>query len=269
MNMNRSFHFLPADNTKFLEKSKGIDADILIYDLEDAVAETNKNLARKNISNLNLNSNHIFIRINSFNSKHIEEDLKLVKTLPSEIGIVLPKTQSITNITDVIKQLNRNIKIITLIENITALTTCNQFLSHPMIFAAGLGVEDLLTNLPYKNDNLNVLIDSLRFELIKYSWTNKILPIDIISTETKDISNFQSDCLKSRSMGFTAKFSIHPNQLNTINNTFCPNSEELEWANTITAHSRDENSGYKIHEDGILTTPPKIKKALNILKYEE
>lgn len=267
--MNRSFHFIPADNHKFLKKSKGINADILIYDLEDAVSNTNKSLARDNISNLNPQTDNAFIRVNSFDSNWIEEDLKLIKNLSNKVGVVLPKTQSINDITSIKTRLEREVKVIPLIEDFISLAECVQILKHPMIFAAGLGVEDLLSSLPYTNDNLDLLIDNLRFELIKYSQACGIIPIDVISTETNNMKKFQSECLKSRSMGFTSKFSIHPNQLETINNTFSPNEEELKWANNILNHSRDENSGYKMHPDGILTTPPKIKKALNILQYEQ
>lgn len=267
--MNRSFHFVPADNKIFLEKSKGINSDILIYDLEDAVSSSNKSLARDNISNLNLHSNKVFIRINSFDSKWIEEDLKLIKNTSDEIGIVLPKTQRIDDIISIKKQIGREVKVISLIEDFTSLVECIQFLKHPMIFAAGLGVEDLLSTLPYKNSNLDSLIYNLRFELIKCARACGVVPIDIVSTETKDMKSFHSECLKSRSMGFTSKFSIHPNQIKSINDIFSPSKKELKWAENVLNHSRDENSGYKMHSDGILTTPPKIKKALNILYYEE
>ena len=267
--MSRSFHFIPADNNKFLEKAKGINTDILIYDLEDAVPNTNKNLARDNISKLNLQTNKAFIRINSFDSNWIEEDLKLVKSLSSEVGLVLPKTQSIEDIISIQRQLERETRVIPLIEDFASLAKCIEFLKHPMIFAAGLGVEDLLSHLPYSNDNLDLLIDNLRFDLIKYSNACGVMPIDLISTETEDMKSFQSECLKARYMGFTSKFSIHPNQLKTINNIFSPTKKEIEWAKNILDHSKDENSGYKMHSDGVLTTPPKIKKALNILQYEE
>lgn len=267
--MNRSFHFIPADNHKFLEKSKGINADVLIYDLEDAVSNTNKGLARDNISNLDIKVDNVFIRVNSFDSSWIEEDLKLIKTLSKYVGVVLPKTLSTDDFKSIKKQIGRDVKIIPLIEDFTSLTECLNILKHPSVFAAGLGVEDLLSSLPYTNDNLSLLIDNLRFELIKYSRACRVTPIDLISTETNNMKQFQSECLKSKSMGFTSKFSIHPNQVGIINDIFSPNKEELKWANNILNHSRDENSGYKMHPDGILTTPPKIKKALNILHYEK
>ncbi|MEX1192552.1 MAG: aldolase/citrate lyase family protein [Brumimicrobium sp.] len=267
--MNRSFHFIPADNNKFLEKSKGINADIHIYDLEDAVSNSNKKKARDNISNLAPHSESIFIRLNSVDSDWIEEDLKLIKDLSPKVGVILPKTQCLDNIEYILNKLDRKVRVIPLIEDFTALMDSVTFLKHPMIFAAGLGVEDLLSNLPYTNEHLDLLIDNLRFELIKCSRACGVLPIDLISTETKNMHQFESECLKSRSMGFTSKFSIHPNQLKTINHTFSPNKEELNWAKNILDHSSDENSGYKMHPDGILTTPPKIKKALNIIKYEQ
>lgn len=267
--MNRSLHFIPADNHKFLEKSKGINADVLIYDLEDAVSNTNKGLARDNISNLKINANNAFIRVNSFDSNWIEEDLKLIKTLSKNVGIILPKAQSVDDFISIKKQIGRDVKIIPLIEDFTSLSECLIILRHPLVFAAGLGVEDLLSSLPFTNDDLGLLIDNLRFELIKCSRACGVIPIDLISTETNNMKQFQSECIRSRSMGFTSKFSIHPNQVSIINDVFSPNKEELKWANNILNHSKDENSGYKMHPDGILTTPPKIKKALNILHYEE
>lgn len=266
--MNRSFHFIPADNNKFLEKSKGINSDILIYDLEDAVSDAQKSKARDNIQNINPLTNKIFVRINSFDSKWVEEDLQLIKSLSSNVGVVLPKTRSINDIISIKNKLGREVKVIPLLEDFSSLVNCMQILKYPMTYAAGLGVEDLLSSLPYSNDNLNLLINNLRFELIKCSRACDVTPIDIISTEIEDVKKFQNECINSRAMGFTSKFSIHPSQLSTINDIFSPNEEEIAWSKTILSHSSDENSGYKMHPDGVLTTPPKIKKALNILQYE-
>jgi citrate lyase subunit beta/citryl-CoA lyase len=267
--MHKSFHFIPADNQRFLARSKDLNADVLIYDLEDAVAAKNKSLARDNISKLSFNGQLNFIRVNGIDSDDFEEDIRLVKSLPEHLGVVLSKTESEDQINSLIKKLGRKTKIIPLIEDFRSLMDSKNWLNHPLIYAASLGVEDLLTDLPYTNDRLDLLIDQLRFELLKNSRAYGVFPIDVISTVTNDSAKFERECSHAKSMGFTAKFSIHPSQVNIINDTFTPAKEDVVWANNILSHSTAGDSGYIMHDDGILTTPPKVKKAKNILHYEK
>lgn len=267
--MNKSFHFIPADNQRFLARSKDLNADVLIYDLEDAVAAKNKSLARDNISKLSFLSELSFIRVNAFESDAFEEDIRLVKSLPEHLGVVLSKTESEDQINRLSLQLERKVKVIPLIEDFHSLLQSKNWLNNPSIYAAGLGAEDLLTELPYTNDRLDLLIDQLRFDLLKNTRACGVFPIDIISTATNNSEKFEKECLHAKSMGFTAKFSIHPNQVKIINDTFTPAKEDVMWANNILSHANTEESGYTMHDDGILTTPPKVKKAKNILRYEK
>jgi citrate lyase subunit beta/citryl-CoA lyase len=267
--MHNSFHFIPADNKNYLEKLNTVKADVIILDLEDSVSDKSKSIARENIDSYYNTKLEIYVRINELNSSHFEDDIHLIKNLPKNVGLIIPKLSSSIEINHFVKKIGREIKIIPLIESFMTLNNCDQFLNHKMIVAVGLGTEDMLVEVPYSNESLNLLTENVRIELLKKALAYNILPIDVISSNISDLIGFESDCTKARQMGYTAKFSIHPKQIDIINKVLSPNSKEIEWADTIVSHEPNENSGYIMHNDGVLTTPPKIKKAIKIKNYEK
>lgn len=269
--MNRSFHFIPADNESYISMLSELKADAFIFDLEDAVPAKNKKTARTNLAHFfsqYQRDKPFYIRINEAFSDDFYEDLKLLSSLPKKIGVVLPKTTGSKELELVQKKIVHPVNIIPLIEDFNSLINIEDIVKNPSVHFIGLGVEDMLTEIPYSNESLSPLIEQIKFTLVKNALANNVLPIDIISTEFKNLNDFEKECFKSRAMGFTAKFSIHPKQINYINTIFPPNQEEVSWAQKILNHEQNENEGYKKHEDGVLTTPPKIKKAKNIKNYE-
>jgi citrate lyase subunit beta/citryl-CoA lyase len=75
----RSYLIFPADNDKYIDKALILDADVLIFDLEDSVKNSNKNQARKNlkkkINYIKNKKKKIFIRVNSLNLKIFTKDI--------------------------------------------------------------------------------------------------------------------------------------------------------------------------------------------------
>jgi citrate lyase beta subunit len=266
--MIRSFHFIPVNNERFILKAISLNADAFIFDLEDAVAESEKSNARKLVAKHISSFRQVFIRINPEGTSHFRQDIDLVKKISASLqGIVLPKAD-VKGINSLVKQLGNNLEILPLIEKFNDLISLNSILSSPQIKFASLGLEDLLCNIPYDNSNLEKLEQTLKSNFCISCFANGVAPIDIISTKTSNENElFKIECQTARKNGFLGKLSIHPNQIESINQTFKPNDEELRWAKDILNHDSNEKTGYKMHKDGVLTTPPKVKKAKNIIKY--
>lgn len=264
----RSYHFIPADNEQFIQKSLQLDCDVAIFDLEDSVAQKNKEIARRNIVQYIDRYKSVCIRINPISSNDFSLDIKTLQSISTKFTIILPKTANKQDVDTLNSTLGFQLNVIPLIEDFNSLANCEEIFSLNNVIAAGLGLEDMLADIPYSNEHLAPLINSIKMEFIKKSYASSIQPIDVISTNTNNSSLFKEECSQSRNMGFTGKLSIHPSQVSIINSVFNSSKEEIEWAENIIKHSDDESSGYKKHSDGILTTPPKIKKAKKILNNE-
>ena len=94
----RSLIFVPGNNSRFLEKAKNLDADIVCFDLEDSVPDNEKVNARKLIKSV-LKSrksykSSIFVRTNSPTSGKIPLDLKEIVQKGID-GIVIPKVNNV------------------------------------------------------------------------------------------------------------------------------------------------------------------------------
>ncbi|MEE8384046.1 MAG: aldolase/citrate lyase family protein, partial [Nitrosopumilus sp.] len=105
----RSLIFVPGNNSRFLEKAKKLQADIVCFDLEDSVPDNEKVNARKLIkSALKSRKSYessIFVRTNSPTSGKIASDLKEIVQKGID-GIVIPKVNNIKDMKKIEKILS-------------------------------------------------------------------------------------------------------------------------------------------------------------------
>ena len=267
--MIKSFHFIPANNDHFLEKCPQLQADAFILDLEDAVSNENKEKARQNVKQLASDIPNCYVRINARETEHFEKDVELLQTISEQIsGIVIPKIGKPDTITLLREALQQSVSLLPLFEQFCDLKQADAILKAPEITYAGLGLEDMFQHIPYENESLLELRKNVQSEFVLSCYANNTFPIDVIATERSNFNTYRDECHKARSMGFVGKFSIHPDQIDHINSIFKASKAEVRWAKMILAHAQEKDSGYTMHDDGVLTTPPKIKKALNILNHE-
>ena len=264
--MNRSFHFLPGDKPHYFEKISSLGADWYIFDLEDAVAEDKKDYSRDTVNSFLKNSGLVnyFVRINSQDTSHYIKDAEMLKSLKIR-NIVIPKADSIYTISE-IQKLTEAHKTIVLIESFESFKLIND-LKGLDIFCAGLGLEDMLADMPFDNDDLPVLIDSSKAEFALKCRMNGILPIDGIARDIFDIDELKKECVFAKASGYAGKFSVHPSHIQVINDNFYPSKESVSWAEFIKAETGFINSGYVRAASGEVITPPKIIKAKKILNY--
>ena len=102
MDLYRSWLFVPGHKEKMVQKSLGLDVDVIMLDIEDGVPHSEKNVARKFItqaleSNMNSIGPSRFVRINAIGQQNMEIDLQTI-IKPGIHGLVLPKIESVEDI---------------------------------------------------------------------------------------------------------------------------------------------------------------------------
>ncbi len=111
----RSLIFVPGNNSRFLEKAKTLSADIVCFDLEDSVPDSEKKNAREFIKDAlktrSQYSSNVYVRTNSPISGKIPDDLKEIVQKGVD-GIVIPKVNNA-------KELKKIEKIITSLSHLT------------------------------------------------------------------------------------------------------------------------------------------------------
>ena len=241
----RSLIFVPGNNPRFLEKAKKIQADIVCFDLEDSVPDNEKTSARKLIKNALKSrseySSSIFVRTNSPLSGKISSDLKEIIQKGID-GIVIPKVNNISELKKIQKILSglekskklKPIQIIPSIESAEGVVNSYQIASFgKRVTAIVFGIFDLLNDLgvEYTKDSPGGKYS--RYKIPVDATAAGISAIDGIWQDLNDLKGLQKDCNFGKSLGYTGKSVIHPDQLSMVHKSFHPNKTEISWAQKV------------------------------------
>lgn len=243
---------MPGSNARALEKARGLAADAVILDLEDAVTPEQKDLARAQVCTTvkgGFGKREVIVRINALDSEWGDRDLLEIAAAKPD-AILIPKVASARDIHRVEQRLQHvpdtdSIAIWAMIETPKAVLDLNG------IAAAGgrlsclvLGTNDLIKELggTHTKDRANLLY--VLGQIVLAAKAHNLAVIDGVHNDLSDSDGFSFACEQARSFGFDGKTIIHPNQISPCNAAFAPSAAEIEAAEKIVAaFSAPENKG--------------------------
>jgi citrate lyase subunit beta/citryl-CoA lyase len=233
LSLCRSLLFLPASNPRAIAKARELAADMIILDLEDAVAEADKASARDaaiEACRVGFGNRPVAIRINGVGSPHHGSDM--IAARRSAAGyVVLPKAETLRDIHDAHVVSER--PIVTMIE------TPRGVLDAPALanVSAGLiaGTNDLAASLhiPPAVRRAGLAVSLQRIVLAGRA--AGVAVFDGVYNRLDDEAGLEAEAQEGRSFGFDGKSVIHPGQIETVNRVFTPSSEELDAADALIA----------------------------------
>jgi citrate lyase subunit beta/citryl-CoA lyase len=248
----RSWLFAPGDSERKMEKATGGTADIVILDLEDAVAEGEKPKARSMVAAfLTANAKHrerLWIRINPIQGPHGLADLvAVVGSRPG--GIMLPKSRGrmdaelldhyLTALEAACGTDRGTTKVIVLVtETAEALFTTGSYAGAPRVAAMTWGAEDLADALG-ASENRNAdgsygfTYQLARSLCLVGAAAAGVPAIETIQGDFRDEAGLRKRAAEVRRAGFSGMLAIHPAQVDIINEAFTPSAEELASAQQI------------------------------------
>ncbi len=241
----RSLIFVPGNNSRFLEKAKKLQADIVCFDLEDSVPDNEKVNARKLIkSALKSRKSYessIFVRTNSPTSGKIASDLKEIVQKGID-GIVIPKVNNIKDMKKIEKILSglenarklKPIQIIPSIESAEGVVNTFSIASFgKRVSAVVFGVFDLLNDLGVEYTKESEGAKYSRTKIPVDAHAAGVAAIDAIWQDLKDSKGLEKDCKIGKSLGYSGKSIIHPDQISVVHKLFHPNKSEILWAEKV------------------------------------
>ena len=233
----RSMLYMPGANTRALDKARNLKTDSIIFDLEDAVAFSEKTTARENVAEAlqqgGYGNRTLIVRINSLDTDWWSNDLKMAAYSQCD-AVLIPKVNSKTDIFSVEKFLDsitlaKNIKIWGMIETPDGILNASE-ISQASKRMGGLvmGTNDLQKELNTRfTSNRLPLMTSLSLCILAAKSAG-IICIDGVYNAFKDDVGLLNEAEQGRDMGFDGKTVIHPLQLDIVNKTFAPSIDEKE-----------------------------------------
>ena len=230
----RSMLFAPGNKYELLQKFSKIQPDIAIIDLEDAVPDSEKQVARENLQKYaqeDKTAVTTYVRVNALVSQHFEED---IRSIPPQIaGIVIPKVNDASDIERATQAIERNsvsAKILVGIETVKGLMSVQDIFGTASVFAAYFGAEDYIHDLGGLRTDGN---DEVLFARTQIGISSRLFGVPVVDQIVADFSDserFMKEAQQAKSLGFTGKLCIHPSQVPLANQSFSSTPEEIQQA---------------------------------------
>jgi citrate lyase beta subunit len=271
--MLRSYFFIPASKSRFIEKMKTIAADEFVIDFEDAVAESEHDVAFINASNIE-NRQQYWVRPRLFN-RNGEINIKQLESL-FDLGFkryVLPKintTQQLQDIYNVFDYYDfTDIQWILLLESPLALFNIPALFEDKRypIKGIALGAQDYAAEVGMSFSTER--IQWARNVILNAAYAYNVEAIDYASMTIVDMKVFEEEAVEGFRMGYTAKMVLHPTQLQVLENIDYYTAQEIDHAIKIGKQiDFDKLSDFSvIMVDGRLYEKPHLKRVQRVLEY--
>lgn len=272
----RSALYLPGNNARALEKGKTLPADVLIFDLEDAVGPDAKadsrDKVRDAISSGTYGPREIVVRINGLGTDWHDDDLAAVAGSAAH-GVLVPKVEGggqVQALAAVLDKLDapESLRLWVMIETPRSFLRAEEIASaSDRLAALVVGTNDLVNDL----HGLHVpgrapVIPALSLAVLGARAAGKVI-LDGVFNDITDEGGFRAEARQGREMGFDGKTLIHPSQIAPANDLFGPSRQELADARKIvSAYEQAQAAGNSvITVDGRMIESLHVRDAQRIL----
>lgn len=224
----RSVLYIPAANSRAMEKAQNLGADAIIFDLEDAVAPAEKVGARGLLAQAlqaDYGARRRIVRINGLDTEWGSDD-----ALAFAVGadaVLIPKVSAPADL-DRVAALIPDTPLWAMMETAQGMLNASAIAAHPRLEGMVMGTNDLAKemNARFRADRLPMQA-GLGLCLLAAKAHGKII-VDGVFNAFKDDEGLRFECEQGRDLGFDGKTLIHPAQLAIANEVFAPSAAEVE-----------------------------------------
>ena len=263
ISVRRSFIFTPGLKPEMFPKAISSGADMVCIELEDGIAIKDKDEARKNtfkaLESIEVKSGvELVVRVNCQRTKFGLMDLKAVVSSKTNVkAIMLPKVKTpdeITFIDDMLTDCNLNTDLHVIMETNEALESIYDIAhASKRIVALYFGGVDMAAELRVPNEYKNLIY--ARSRLVHAGASVGVDVIDVPYLDLEDMDGMKKEAELVRDLGFTGKGSIHPKQINMLNEIFTPSKEEIIKAKKIVDQFNESNTGLVVIDGKLIEKP--------------
>lgn len=228
----RSVLYVPGDKPRAIEKARGLDADAVILDLEDAVAPEFKAQARENVREALQTPWRVpvLVRVNGLGSEWEHDDRELALTAGAA-GMVLPKVEDARTL----QALSLGLPLWAMIETPLGVLSAPAIAAVPGVAGLLVGANDLARALRSRPHPGRLPLLHALSAVVLAARAHGKLPLDAVYNDVRDPDGFARECEQGRALGFAGKTVIHPGQIAAANAAFGVSDAEAAEARALIA----------------------------------
>ncbi|PAX08136.1 HpcH/HpaI aldolase/citrate lyase family protein [Sphingomonas lenta] len=240
----RSVLFLPASNPRAIEKARSLACDVVVLDLEDAVAPEAKREARIAAVEAaragGFGGRELVVRANGLDTAWGADDLAALADAPVD-AVLVPKVSRAEEVARARAAVAKPVWAM--------IETCRALLALREIVEAGpaalvAGTNDLSKEMRCRPGADRAPLVPLLAQIIVAARAAGLAAIDGVSNAIDDPAAVEREAMQGLQLGFDGKSLIHPSQIDPANRVFTPSADEVAWAETVAAaFALPENAG--------------------------
>lgn len=276
----RSALYMPASNARAVDKARTLPCDVVILDLEDAVAPEVKEAARaaavEAVRAGGFGRREVVVRVNGLSTPWGADDLAAIAEAAPD-AVLVPKVGSAADVIDydaALGQAPRHTALWAMIE------TCRAVFALEEISAAGgrtrlagfvMGVNDLAKEMRARQTADRAAFLPFLSLAVAAARANDLVALDGVHNEIDDLAALETVCRQGADMGFDGKSLIHPSHIDICNRVFAPPAQEVAWASAVVAaFALPENEGKgALRVEGRLAERLHLAEATRLLALAE
>lgn len=269
----RSLLFTPGDEPEMMRKSLSMDADVIIFDLEDAVSGANKEIARERVPEALTGSADadpdVWVRINPLETGG-DDDIDALgdaDVTPDEVLLpMVERVDQLQAVADRFEEAGVDSGIVALVETATGLTAVEDLVDHPAVTGVVFGAEDFTADMGIVDLADDRYLDYARSRIAVAGSAAGVVAIDTVYTDLGNTEGLRAAAEDALNFGFDGKAAIHPSQIESINEVFTPSEGKIEWAEGV-LKARDAAGDKGVFEyEGEMIDAPVLSRAEEILR---
>ena len=259
----RSALYLPASNARAIEKSRTLACDVVILDLEDAVAPDAKTEARAGAvaaaKAAGFGPRELVIRANGLDTPWGRDDL-VAATAAGPDAILIPKVSSSQDLAAARAAVGPDVPLWAMIE------TCQAMFALDEIGAASarLGVTVWVIGSNDLAKEMRCALTVERAPLMTAARAHGIAILDGVFNDIADDDGLARQCAQGAQWGFDGKTLIHPGQIEAANLAFTPEPDAVAWARTVVAAFEAPET----RDKGVLRVDGRMVERLHLAEAE-
>jgi (3S)-malyl-CoA thioesterase len=228
----RSVLYIPASKERALEKARGLAADAIIFDLEDAVAPEEKSAARDTLAAALAHGGYgprlTLVRINALDTPWGHEDAHAVAGMACD-AVLLPKVDGAEHIAALRARLT-GVPVWAMMETPRGVLNALAIADAPGMAGFVMGTNDLAKDLGCGTGDGRAALSVALQTCLLAARAAGIPCVDGVFNAFKDEAGLRAECEQGRDLGMDGKTLIHPAQVETANAVFAPDPASIDLA---------------------------------------
>ncbi|MFC7166166.1 HpcH/HpaI aldolase/citrate lyase family protein [Halospeciosus flavus] len=280
--VRRSLLFTPGDRPEMMRKAPASGADVVCFDLEDAVAPDRKAEAREAVHDVLVDPDfdpdcEVCVRVNPVGGLADDDVQGIVGDDPEAVrldAVMLPKTSDggdVDTLERVLHEYDVDVPVLALVESAAGVLNAQSIATADATDALLFGAEDLSADIGATRTEEGTEVLHAREHVVLAASAAEVDAIDTVYTDIENTEGLAEETRFAAGLGYDGKMAIHPTQVDPINESFTPEAEDVAWAKRVLDAKEEADRADRgvFRVDGEMVDAPLVAQAERILERAE